>query len=189
MYQVLSDTLNQKEIDKVAFREKDFAHIFEIYYKRVYNFIYYRVNNNSIAEDLTSQTFERYMVKIDTYIETKSPFEVWLFAIAKNMINDYFRSLKRVQIISIDSIKDLISTREGPEDIAEASENIDEVLVALNVLKPRERDILALKFGANLSNKDIAEILEVSDSNVGVILYRAMKKLKRELERREKVYE
>lgn len=188
MDQIVSDTVKHKNISKEEFNERDFAYIFEIYYKRVYNFIYYRVNDSYAAEDLTSQTFERYMLKIDTYNGVKSTFEAWLFTIAKNIVNDHFRSLKGVKILPIDSIKDLISGKRGPEDMAVNSENKDELLRAIKVLNPNEKEIIALKFAAGIGNKDIASILNMSDSNVGVILYRAMKKLKKEIGKGEKSY-
>lgn len=188
MDQIVSDTMNHKSISKEELNERDFAYIFETYYKRVYNFIYYRVNDSYTAEDLTSQTFERYMLKIDTYNGAKSTFEAWLFTIAKNIVNDHFRSLKGIKILPIDSIKDLISGKRGPEDLAVSSENKDEILRAIKVLNSNEKEIVALKFAAGIGNKDIASILDMSDSNVGVILYRAMKKLKKEIEKGEKSY-
>lgn len=188
MDQIVSDTVKHKNISKEEFNERDFAYIFEIYYKRVYNFIYYRVNDSYTAEDLTSQTFERYMLKIDTYNGVKSTFEAWLFTIAKNIVNDHFRSLKGVKILPIDAIKDLISGKRGPEDLAVNSENKDELLRAIKVLNPNEKEIIALKFAAGIGNKDIAAILNMSDSNVGVILCRAMKKLKKEIGKGEKSY-
>lgn len=188
MDQIVSDTMNHKSISKEELNVRDFAYIFETYYKRVYNFIYYRVNDSYTAEDLTSQTFERYMLKIDTYNGAKSTFEAWLFTIAKNIVNDHFRSLKGIKILPIDSIKDLISGKRGPEDLAVNSENKDELLRAIKVLNPNEKEIIALKFAAGIGNKDIASILDMSDSNVGVTLYRAMKKLKKEIEKGEKSY-
>lgn len=170
-------------LDKREVKEKGFTYIFETYYKRVYNYIYYRVNCNAEAEDLTSQVFEKVIVKIETYSEGKSPFEVWLFAIARNVINDYFRSLKRCRFFSIDKINKLTSIEKNPEDIVVKAETNDELLKALNILSRRERNIVALKFGGNLKNKEIAEIIDITESNVGVILYRIMKKLKTEMER------
>lgn len=174
----LINALDEKEV-----RDKGFTYIFETYYKRIYNYIYYRVNCNDEAEDLTSQVFEKVMVKIETYSESKSPFEVWLFAIARNVINDYFRSLKKHKIFSIDKINEPTSIEKNPEEIVVKAETNDELLKALNVLDSRERNILALKFGGNLKNKEIAEIIDITESNVGVILYRIMKKLKTEMER------
>jgi RNA polymerase sigma-70 factor (ECF subfamily) len=170
-------------LDKMQNKELDLTYIFETYYKRIYNYIYYRVNSNEEAEDLTSQVFGKVMLKIDTYSKSKSPFEVWMFAIARNVVNDYFRSLKKHRLFSIDKIKELMSRENNPEDIVLIAETNDKLSKALKVLNSKERNIVALKFGGNLKNKEIAEILDFTESNVGVILYRVMKKLKVEMER------
>lgn len=85
--------------DKGQSKELDLTYIFETYYKRIYNYIYYRVNSNEEAEDLTSQVFEKVMLKIDTYSKDKANFEVWLFAIARNVINDGAVTLRNLHII------------------------------------------------------------------------------------------
>ena len=158
-------------------------YIFETYYKRIYNYIFYRVNSHDVAEDLTSKVFENVMLKIETYCKEKSPFEVWLFIIARNIINDYFRNKKKHNIFSLNVIKDLVSKEKSPESIVLTKEINSGLLKALNILDSRERNIIALKFGASLKNKEIAEILDITESNVGVILYRTLKKLKSEIER------
>lgn len=180
---VLANTLNNREMKEKVCEERDFEYIFETYYKRVYNYIYYRINCKCSAEDLTSQVFEKVMIKIDTYSEKKSPFETWLFSIARNTVNDYFRSLKRHKFFSLDSIKELISKEKTPEEILEVSETNDKLLEALQGLNSKERNIIALKFGGSLKNKEIAEILNITETNVGVMLYRSMKKLRAEMER------
>lgn len=91
----------EKEADKVKYNEGDFIYIFETYYKRIYNYIYYRINSHHSAEDLTSQIFEKVMIKIDTYNKEKAPFEVWLFGIAKNVVNDYFREQKSIRFFQL----------------------------------------------------------------------------------------
>lgn len=182
---VFHNTLDKKEVEENLYTEKEFAYIFETYYKRVYNYMYYRVKDHHITEDLTSQVFEKIMFKINTYAECKSPFEVWMFAIARNIVNDYFRSLKKIRLFSIERIKELVSRERTPEGVIEISETKDRILKALNVLNTRERNIIALKFGAELKNREIADILEISESNVGVIFYRTMKKLKKEMESEE----
>ncbi|WFA08799.1 sigma-70 family RNA polymerase sigma factor [Tissierella sp. Yu-01] len=183
--QQIANIMDKKESDKTIYSEVDFAYIFETYYKRVYNYIYYRVNSNHVCDDLTSQIFEKVMIRIDTYNKEKAPFEVWLFGIAKNVVNDYYRDLKKHKIFSIDSIKELVSSKKSPEDLIEIEETKGELLKALKILDLRERNIIALKFGANLKNVEVAEVLNLTESNVGVILYRSMKKLKKELEKEE----
>ena len=180
------DMTNINENEEELSKEKDFTYIFETYYKRVYNFMYYRVNCHYTSEDLTSQTFEKIMANIETYSKNKSPFEVWVFAISRNVINDYFRSLKKHRTFSLDLVKEFVSRKKTPEDIVEMVETNDELLKAIKVLDEREKNIVALKFGAELKNKEIATILDLTESNVGVILYRTMKKLKIQLEKEDK---
>lgn len=182
----LANRLEKEETREGLSQEADFAHIFEAYYKKIYNYIYYRVHCHYIAEDLVSEVFEKAMLKIDTYAKNKSPFEVWLFAIAKNTISDYFRRAKKHSFLSIDSIKELVSKKRTPEDILETSETKDKLFKALDILNERERNIVSLKFGGELKNVEIAQILKLTESNVGVVLYRSMKKLKKELGREER---
>lgn len=178
MQHTFATNVLKKEKDK----EEEFTYIFEAYYKRVYNYIYYRVNCSYTTEDLTSQVFEKVLLKIDSYSESKAPLEVWIITIAKNAVNDYFRGLKKHKFFSLDTIMELVGREKNPEDILLIAETNDNLSQALNTLNKRERHIVALKFGANFKNKDIAEMLQVTESNVGVILYRTMKKLKNELE-------
>lgn len=185
--QETANIIDKEEAYKFQHNEADFTYIFATYYKRIYNYIYYRINSHHSAEDLTSQIFEKVMRRIDTYDKKKAPFEVWLFVIAKNVVNDYFRELKKNKFFSIDSIKELKSSKKSPEDITVTEETNEQLLKALKSLDMRERNIIALKFGANFKNVEVAEILNLTESNVGVILYRLMKKLKKELEREEQI--
>lgn len=157
------------------------AVIFEKYYKRIFNYVAYRVPGIHTAEDLTSAIFEKILNKLGTYSEAKAPFEVWLFAIARNVVNDYYRQQKRKQFFSLEMVKELVSSKRDPENLMLKEEQNDQLMRALRQLDARERNIIALKYGANLRNTDIAQITGQSESNIGVICYRAMKKLKSEL--------
>lgn len=183
--QVLTNPLLRDKHEENMLKEKEFAHIFEAYYKRIFNYIYYRVYCHYTTEDLTSNVFEKAMRKMETYVQSKSPFEVWLFAIARNVVNDYFRSQRKNRYFSLDTVMELVSRKKDPEGIVIKGETNDSLSKALNTLNPRERNIVALKFGAGLKNKEIAELLGMSESNVGVVLYRTMKILKNEMEREE----
>ena len=173
----------ESDFELTSDREQNFTHIFNLYYKRVYNYTYYRVNNQEYAEDLTSIIFEKVMNKINTYSNDKSKFEVWMFAIAKNAVNDYFRRQKKYKLISLDSIFNMISKEKGPEDIMINKETNSKLFNAVEKLNADDKNIIAYKFGAELKNTEIAKILNISESNVGVRLHRIMKKLKVNLER------
>ncbi|OOM06478.1 sigma-70 family RNA polymerase sigma factor [Clostridium saccharobutylicum] len=176
----------EKKADEDIDKKEEFTEIFELYYKRIYNYTYYRVNSREAAEDLTSQIFEKVMFKLNTYLNEKSKFEVWMFTIARNTINDYYRKQKKHKIISLDSILDLISKDKGPEELMVNRERNNKLINALKILDPKERNIIAYKFGADLKNKEIAKILNISESNIGVKLHRIMKKLKNEMEKEAK---
>lgn len=173
----------EKNIYNGIDEKEGFAEIFELYYKRLYNYTYYRVNSHEAAEDITIQVFEKVMLKFHTYINEKSKFEVWMFTIARNTINDYFRKQKKHKIISIDNILELVSRDRGPEDLIITEERNNKLINALNILDTKERNIIAYKFGAGLKNVEIAKILKIGESNVGVKLHRIMKKLKNEMEK------
>ncbi|WP_233275744.1 sigma-70 family RNA polymerase sigma factor [Salibacterium aidingense] len=159
----------------------EFDQIFETYYKRVYKYICYRINDQYMAEDLCSQVFEKVIVKYNTYSPEKSPFEVWLIAIARNIVTDYHRSMKKGFHFSMDSLLDMVSFNSSPEEEIVSKEKNKDLFQALSHLREKERNIIALKFGADLKNSEIAELVGISSSNVGVVIYRSLKKLRERL--------
>lgn len=169
---------SKSSIDAVAFKE-----IYEAYYKRVYNYVSYRINNHHDTADLVSQVFERAMHKYGSYDPEGSVFEAWLIGIARNTVTDYFRAQKKNFNISLDSVIDFISGKSQPEEVVVINESNASLIKALAKLSGKERNIVAMKFAAELKNTDIARVMGISDSNVGVILFRSLKKLRRELER------
>ena len=152
-------------------------------YKRVYNYISYRINNHHDTADLVSQVFERVIQKYSTYDPKRSAFEAWLMTIARNTVTDYLRKQKRAFNISLDSVIDFISGRSQPEEIIVVNESNASLVKALAKLNEKERNVVALKFAAELKNTDIAKVMGISDSSVGVILFRSLKKLRKELEK------
>ena len=156
---------------------------FHTYYQRVYNYIYYRVQGKYTAEDLTSQVFEKLMESLGKYDQSRSPFEVWLFAVARNVVNDHYRKLKRQQFFSLEVVKGLTAKEGSAEDVVVQGDTHRELMDALNTLSPREQHLIALKYGADLGNNEIAPLMNLTESHVGVILHRAMGKLKKAMER------
>ncbi|WP_342564616.1 sigma-70 family RNA polymerase sigma factor [Paenibacillus sp. FSL R7-0345] len=158
-----------------------FTEIFEKYYSRIFNYTAYRVSCRYTAEDLTSQVFEKTWFRLHSYSPEKAPFEVWLFAIARNVVNDHYRSRKRNLFFSLEAVRELVSGKKTPDEQLLEGERNNRLSTALDTLTTKERNIVALKFGADLKNKEIAGLTGMSESNVGVILYRSMKKLKADI--------
>lgn len=161
---------------------EEFTRIYNFYYKRVYKYICYRINNQYAAEDICSQVFETLISKYHTFSEEKSRFEVWLFAIVRNSVTDYYRRLKKGSHFSLDSLLDMVLPKPSPEELMIRDDNNQELFKALAKLRDKERNILAMKYAAGLKNTEIAALLGVSESNIGVVVYRSLKKLHKALE-------
>lgn len=161
---------------------EEFSQIYEMYFNRVYKYICYRINNHYEAEDLCSQVFETVITKYHTFSEEKAKFDVWLFAIARNTVTDYFRSRKKRFHFSLDSISELILSKPSPEELAIRDDEHQAMFQAMAKLRDKERNIIAMKFAAGLKNSEIAELMGVSESNIGVVVYRIINKLRKFLE-------
>ncbi|MEJ2266501.1 MAG: sigma-70 family RNA polymerase sigma factor [Anaerolineales bacterium] len=162
-----------------------FVRLYRRYYPRIYNYMRYRCDDRATAEDLTAQVFERLLSKIGAYHPERGPFSGWLFAIARNLVTAHRRAIQRRLGISIETLRRWPSNQPGPEEAILQHEAQAELLAAVSHLAERERDLLALKFAALLTNRRIATLTGLSESNVGVILHRAIYRLRDELARRE----
>jgi len=161
-----------------------FESIFEAYYKRVYNFCAYRINNHHDTEDLVSMVFEKIIKKYGSYRSSHNPLEAWIITIAKNVVNDYFRQKKKKRYIPLDFINNVVAStpNDQPEEIFMTNESNAALMKALNVLTDRERTIVAMKFASSLKNVDIASIMSLSETNIGAIIHRSLKKMRKVLE-------
>lgn len=160
----------------------DFETIFETFYKRIYNFNYYRTQRQVVAEDLTSMTFEKAFIKINTFDSKKSSFEVWLFAIARNVLNDYFRSQKRHPWESLDQVFETIAGEPSLETYIIANEEKEKLVLAMRRLKDKERVLIAYKYGAGLKNKEIAALTGIKEKTISTNLCRILKKMRADLQ-------
>lgn len=142
---------------------------------RVYNFFRYRVGDRALAEDLTATTFTKVWKSRDQYSDDLGAFSTWLFTIARNVGIDYFR--KHHEESSIDEIIFLPDNQEL-EEVVQQQNDFDRLAALLLTLTPREHEIIALKYGAELTNRAIANITGLSESNIGTILHRLIQKLR-----------
>lgn len=158
-----------------------FAAIYDHYFPRVYNYVRYRVQDAETADDITAQVFERALVSIGSYRPEHAPFAAWLFAIARNAVIDHLRAQRQRRWLSLEVLRDRASAEPQPEEVITRDETHAELLADVARLSDRERDLIALKLAAGLTNRRIAELTGLSESNVGVIVYRAVRRLRAEV--------
>jgi RNA polymerase sigma-70 factor (ECF subfamily) len=154
---------------------EQFAALYQSTFPRVYAYVASMLRDRSAAEEVTAQAFERAYRKRGSYKAGRGTPEAWLFGIARHAALDELRRLKRRAPLEADP-EDLAAV--APDDHAEGVVRRETVRAALVTLEPRERDLVALKFQAGLSNGEIARVLGMSESNVGTKLHRAMEKLR-----------
>jgi len=159
-----------------------FTAIYDLYFSRIYSYALYRIQDAQAADDITSQVFERVFTKINTYRPDRGAFAPWIFAVARNTINSHLRARQVRRWVSLDATTHQATSSATLEEIAIRNEQMAQLMKLISKLDERSRDLIALKFGAGLTNRRIAELTGLSESNVGVILYRAIGRLRNQLE-------
>jgi RNA polymerase sigma-70 factor (ECF subfamily) len=149
---------------------------------RVFRYFWYRVGDRQIAEDLSSATFERAWRGRLRYQRDLGAFSTWLFGIARKVAADHFRHDHKVLPLEKDTI---LGAGDPPEEQVQRQGEIDRLAALLGSLGARDREILALKYGASVSNREIARQTGLSESNVGTILHRVVGRLRRGWEENE----
>ena len=157
---------------------ESFAAFYEQYLPKVYRYINYRVSDVPTSEDLTSMVFEKALNKFKSFDSRKAGFSTWIFTIARNTLIDHFRSRRQTETVGLETVMDNPSPLDSPEEEAERAEEISLLNSCLSGLSAPEKEIISLKFGAEMTNRQIAGVLSLTESNVGVILYRAVRKLR-----------
>lgn len=161
-----------------AQRRQLFIRMYDEYFVRIYNYACYRSGDGVIADDLAAQTFERAFIHFNDYQPERAPFAAWLFTIARNVVSNYLRSERSRNHLSLEICTEQPDDNSLPEDRLIHGETQLELLRAIKRLGERERDILGLKFAAGMTNRRIAEITGLSETHVGVIIYRSLHRLK-----------
>ena len=134
------------------------------------------LRDRSAAEDVTALAFERAYRKRRSFDERRATMRAWLFGIARNAALDELRRRGRhVELAAESPDPNAIVPEEGAEVALRRAALRD----ALATLSPRERELVALKFFAGLSNAEIAGVIGVSETNAGTRLHRVMEKLRR----------
>jgi RNA polymerase sigma factor (sigma-70 family) len=140
---------------------------------RVYGFLAYRLSDRDAVEDLTQATFERALRAWSRFDPRLGSERAWLLTIAANLLVDYRRRDRSVLVESIDDR--WLAPAPGPDERVLGSPELGDALAELT---NREREVLALRFGGDLTAAEIAPILGLTLANVQQITSRALRKLR-----------
>ncbi len=143
------------------------------YAEDIYRFLFVHVRDVATAEDLTADTFTKAWHKFDSF-DGKQP-RPWLYAIARNCLTDFWRKKRPVPLEEGIDIEDDVPP---PEEALDNKLQARKVVQAVNALPRDMKSVVTLRFLQGYSVRDTAQALGLSEVNVRVVQYRALKKLK-----------
>ncbi|MEM6800856.1 MAG: sigma-70 family RNA polymerase sigma factor [Bacteroidota bacterium] len=176
----ISPTEIQEEYLLIQEAKKDssrFGLIYERYYQQIFLFVFKRVADEENTADICSQVFLKAMLSLKKYKFQGVPFSAWLYRIAINEINQFFRANKSQRVISMEG-QDLIDMAEEVEE-DQGEENIQALLRTFQKLSPNEIQFVELRFFERLSFKEIATVYSITENNAKVRMHRLIQKMKK----------
>jgi RNA polymerase sigma-70 factor, ECF subfamily len=165
-----------QDIERARANPRAFSVLYERYYRDIYLFSFRRIGDKDDTQDLVSQIFVKAMQNLSRYQHRGLPFSSWLFRIASNEVNLFFRKSKKNRCINIDD--------SGVERLlveVEEYSGVDVVVIGkiMQYLKEDDVELLEMRYFEALSIREVSEILNISESNVKVKVFRLMEKIRK----------
>ncbi len=157
-----------------------FAQLYEKHFDRIYRYVYFRLGSKATTEDLTQEVFLRALEAIGSFKWRRSPFAAWLYRIAHNQVVDYFRKHGKVEKVPLGDDIELVAK----SDTASAAENeleIERMIAGIDKLTPSQKDVISLRFGAQLTIAETAKTLGKNEGTVKALQYNGILALKKML--------
>ena len=179
---------NRQELKWIQESKRDpeaFEPLFNKYHHPIFNYILRRTCREALAKDLTASTFMKALDHIHQFQWKGIPFSAWLYRIATNEINQYFRKHRRTVTLTDEHIRSMQSDSHTDDALMEAEANLEKqkksrkVYQALIQLKMKYQDVLTLRYYEDLSVKETAEILRIPENTVKTHIRRGLQQLKK----------
>lgn len=160
---------------------RDFSDFYEQWFDRVYNYARHRTGSPVRADEIVSDTFSRVLQVWSRYDQARGDRQTWLFTIAFRAVADHYRLEKRRFWSPLELLPDPKEPGGGPPARAEQAQEQFQLAQALAQLDEQHREVVTLRFFAGMTNRAIAGLLGISESNVAVILFRSVRKMRKTL--------
>jgi RNA polymerase sigma-70 factor (ECF subfamily) len=183
------DLNEEKELVRQAQKAPDaFAKLYDQYYPKIFGYVLRRSANLEAAQDITSETFLKALRKLWQFHWRNISFSSWIYKIATNEINQYFRKAEYKKSVSLEELQEQgfepISPHDPESELMEAQEELRqhqdflEIQVKIVRLPAKYQEVIALRFFEKKQIKEIAEILGKKEGTIKSLLYRAVEKLR-----------
>ena len=158
---------------------------YQAYGTAVYNYVRFHVPSADVAEDITADTFLKLFEAADRYDPARGEARLWVFRIARNTLRDHQRRSRVRRHVGLDNLRDLVGNDPSPEERLLREEQVSRLLSEVLELSPADRELIGLRYASELSHAEIAALLGIRESAVRTRLWRALDRLRRQLERSE----
>jgi len=162
------------------FKEQFFSQIYDEHVDKIYRFVFFKVSDESLAQDITSETFTRLWKEISEDKEVKNPHG-FLFKVARNLIFDYYRTKDR-NPINLDNVDTILDKNQDIEKKAVQNDDMRIILTAMDKLNDDYRVALSMYYIEQEPVSEVAKALGKSNGATRVIIHRAMRELKKFME-------
>ena len=173
------DLANERQVIEAAKKDaRAFGKIYDQYFEQIFSFVLRRTDDEEVSGDVTSQVFLKALQGLNKYQFRGVPFSAWLYRIAHNEVNKYYRKQKLNKVFSFD--QEQLFEFIQPEDDKNYDEALlEELMVELRQLPTDAMEVLELRFFEEKNFKEISYILDITESGAKMRLYRAVEKLKK----------
>ena len=153
-----------------------FRALYEEYAPPLYRFALFRVRNPADAEDIVQRVFEKIIEALPRYEQRGLPFRAWLFRVARNAVIDFQRTRHDGEPLEVLTFR--ASTELGPDALAEAEAQRQELLAAIRTLTPDQQEVIAYRFFGGLTPGEIGEVMGKRDGSIRALQFRAIEALR-----------
>jgi len=159
---------------------KEFSKIYDQNVRKIYRFIYIKVNSQEVAEDLTSETFLRGWESFKSKPQIKNP-TAFLYQIARNLVTDFYRKKDQTKCVSLENCREISDPRIDLEQGSIIRSEVENIRNVLRGLKDDYQNVVIWRYVEDLSIAEIAQMMEKSEGAVRVMLHRALKEIREKL--------
>lgn len=161
-------------------KRKRFVSHYNTYFEKIYRYIYFRTGQNrETAEDLTSEVMLKAYEAYEDFDQSKN-FGIWIYRIARNHLIDHYKKAKR-EIVSLEDAEYLLKTDEKIAEKVDIKMSVERVEQALENLPEQHKEVMIMKFLNDMSYAEIADIMNLKETHVRVLVSRAAGALKKQL--------
>ncbi len=174
------DMLQEQVLVEAAKQDPEkFRPLYDAYYERIFRYVYQRVDDKEMAFDVTAQVFLKAITNLHRYQFKGVPFASWLYRIAQSEVYQLFREQKAQRTVNIDtaSLRDMADEMEDDQ----YGPYIDILKTAVADLEEEEMKLIEMRYFEKRPFKEIAEILDMTENNAKVKVYRILERLKKKL--------